>query len=124
MDRKKGAFILIFISVLMVDFGQLLLKNGLNQIGSFDFGIGLLNLAFLIISNPYVIFGLILLVGSSVTWLLALSKTELSYAYPILSLGYVVVTVLSFMYLGETISPLRWIGLAVIVGGVYLLSKS
>jgi multidrug transporter EmrE-like cation transporter len=124
MDRKVGAFILIFISVLMVDVGQLLLKKGLNTFGSLDFSQGVIILFWNVFTTPIIFFALCLLVLSSVTWLLALSKTELSFAYPIISIGYVIVSILSWIFLAETISLLRWIGLGVIVGGVYLLSKT
>ena len=124
MKRKTGAIILILMSVILVDVGQLLLKKGMNEIGSLDFSISLFSMFFNIFTNPFVFIGIILFVLSSVTWLLALSKANLSYAFPILSLGYVVVSVLSWYFFGESLSFLRVLGLGVIVLGVFMLSKT
>jgi drug/metabolite transporter (DMT)-like permease len=61
---------------------------------------------------------------SSIFWLIMLSRVPLSYAYPALSLGYIAVTIVSAFLLHETVSPLRWLSVAVICVGVILLSRS
>ena len=124
MRKKYAVLLLILLSVLFVDIGQLLLKKGLNDVGSFDLSLGLVSSFVAVFNNWFVVLGVVLFVASSFFWLLALSKAQLSYAFPILSVGYIFVTFLSWLFLGEAISVLRAVGLGVIVGGVFLLSKT
>ena len=124
MRKKSKALLLILFSVLLVDTGQLLLKAGLNNLGSLDFSLGIVSIFFSIFTNPFVFFGVLFFVASSFFWLLALSKAHLSYAFPILSLGYVIVFVLSWVLFGEQISLLRTFGLVTIVGGVLMLART
>ena len=107
-----------------MDTGQLLLKKGMNSLGALDFSIGIFSVFFSIFTNPFVFFGVMFFVASSFFWLLALSKAHLSYAFPILSLGYVIVFVLSWVFFGEQISLLRTLGLVTIVGGVLMLART
>jgi len=57
-------------------------------------------------------------------WIAALSKAPVSTAYPMLSLGYVVVTAVSVLWLGETLSLPKVLGIALICAGVVLVSRS
>jgi len=124
MNTKHMGLLLVFASVLLVDIGQLFLKYGMNQVGSFDFSQGYV-LSFLpVFSNVYVLIGVVLFVSSSFGWLLALSKVPLSYAYPIVSVGYVLVSLFSWVLFNEALSGLRILGLTVIVGGVFFLSRT
>ena len=124
MQNKHKGLLLVLLSVVLVDIAQILLKYGMTQIGSLDFSSGIFSVFVHIFSNVYVILGVLLFVSSSVGWLVALSKMPLSLGYPILSIGYVIVSVLSWIFFGESLSFLRIIGLAVIVGGVFLLSRT
>jgi multidrug transporter EmrE-like cation transporter len=62
--------------------------------------------------------------ASVCVWLAALSKAPVSTAYPMLSLGYVVVAAVSVLWLGESMAPAKVIGIALICGGVILVSRS
>ena len=124
MQNKHLGLLLVFASVILVDVGQLLLKYGMTQVGSLDFSLGFFPVFVHIFSNVYVLLGALLFVSSSIGWLVALSKVPLSLGYPILSLGYVLVSVLSWIFFGESLSLLRVIGLSVIVGGVFFLSRT
>jgi len=63
--------------------------------------------------------------GTSVcVWLGALSRAPVSTAYPMLSLGYIVVAAVSVLWLGETLSPAKVLGIALICAGVVLVSRS
>ena len=57
-------------------------------------------------------------------WLYALSRVDLSYAYPFLASSYVLVVTAAWWVLGESVPLERWVGLLVIVGGVVLVGKS
>ncbi len=124
MQQKHIGLLLILVSVLLVDIGQLFLKYGMNQVGNLDFSQNLFSVFLTAFSNVFVLIGVVLFVSSSLGWLLALSKVPLSYAYPIVSLGYVFVSILSWIFFDETLSFLRLVGLGIIVGGVFLLSRT
>ena len=116
---------LLLITVGLNVAGQFLMKQGMGQVGVIGGSLGSmansLTKAFL---NPYVLGGVGAYGFSSIFWLILLSRVQLSYAYPALSLGYVAVTIVSALLLNETVSPLRWLSVAVICVGVILLSRS
>ena len=112
----------IFLSVLLVVIAELSLKAGVKDlIFSKD---NLLQFFISAITNPFVLFGLLLIGISSVIWIVALSRTELSYAYPFVSVGYITTAILSVLLFNEPSSVVKWIGIAVIVSGVIILSRS
>ncbi|HIH15422.1 MAG: transporter [archaeon GW2011_AR17] len=124
MQKSYTGLLLVLVSVFLVDIGQLFLKYGVNQVGSLDFSAGYIAPFLGIFSNIFVLIGVVLFVSSSLGWLLALSKIPLSYGYPIVSFGYVFVSLLSWIFFDETLSFLRVVGLMVIVGGVFLLART
>ena len=63
-------------------------------------------------------------VFATALWMLAISILQVSYAFPMLSLGYVLVAVLSWVFLKERIPPSRWLDIAVIALGVALIFKA
>jgi multidrug transporter EmrE-like cation transporter len=104
----------------------LLLKVATRPLAHFsDFGMQTLrdSVASLVTSLPF--WAGMLCYGASVcVWLAALSKAPVSTAYPMLSLGYIVVAVVSVLWLGETLSPAKVLGIALICAGVVLVSRS
>ncbi|MBI4447618.1 EamA family transporter [Candidatus Woesearchaeota archaeon] len=115
---------LILLSVVGVSAGQLLLKYGMNSL-AIDFGLAnLLNAFVQVFSNVFVLLGLLTFFVSSILWLVVLSKTDLSLAYPLLAIGYIVVVVASWLFLGESIGLTRVLGIVIICGGVFLLSRT
>ncbi len=76
------------------------------------------------LANPYVIGGFALYGAGALTWLLVLSRTELSVAYPFVSVGLIVTMLLGAVVLQEPVSPLRLLGGALIVTGVLLVAQS
>jgi multidrug transporter EmrE-like cation transporter len=61
---------------------------------------------------------------SVVVWILALSRVEVSIAYPMLSIGYVVNAGLAWWLFGEAVTPMRLVGIGIIMLGVLLVAKS
>lgn len=114
---------LIFISIILICTGSMLLKYGVSQIGGITLQ-NLSSLAFQLITNIPLIIGIILYLLSSLTWMLALSRSDLSKAYPILASAYALVPILSWIIFNDTISILRWSGIATVCIGVILMSKS
>jgi len=117
--------LLIFISVLLGALGQLSMKQGMAKVGlvSLKFATFLLNL-FRILREPFVLLGLFLYAVSTIFWLTVLSRADLSYAYPMISIGYVLVLFFSWALLNERISLIRIIGVLLICGGVFLISRT
>lgn len=119
------SFALILTGVLLNAAAQLLLKAGTNAIGHFEFHLeNILPIGMKIAFQPFILGGLSCYVVSVVVWILALSRVQVSMAYPMLSIGYVVNAVIAYYWLGEAVSPMRLAGIGVIIVGVYIVSRS
>ncbi|HTY12808.1 MAG TPA: EamA family transporter [Candidatus Omnitrophota bacterium] len=116
-------YLILVVSVLLAVIGQLLMKQGMNQFGTFPVT-QLLQKLIPMIFNPWVFAGLVSFAFSSVFWLVVLSRLNLSLVYPMVSLAYVVVAFASIVFFKETISITRWLGILVICFGVLLISRS
>jgi len=80
-------------------------------------------LAFSMFLNPYIIISLTLTLLSGVTWMIAMTKFEISYAYPFTLLGLVLVTTFSVIFFGESVNTYKISGILIIILGVILISK-
>ncbi len=119
------AIVYILISVLGGAIGQVLLKRGMSGMGPLTLSAAKLPSILLgMATNPFVAIGLIVYLGSTVFWLTALSRVDLSYAYPFASLSYVAMLIASWQIFHEDISLLRLAGSFVILMGVVLISRS
>ena len=118
------ALLSIITSVVPGVVGQLFIKQGLRSLGGLNFSTGLISSYLKIFCSPFILVGLSIYFLGVFFWLYALSKVELSFAYPFVSLSYVLVLFFSWMFLGEQISLIRWAGVVSICLGVVLISKS
>ena len=119
-------WVLILTGVGLNAAAQLLLKAATGPLGAFTrFDAETLLAAILVLARsvPFWI-GMACYGTSLCVWLGALSKAPVSVAYPMLSIGYVVVAFASVMWLGETLSPAKILGIALICVGVVLVSRS
>lgn len=122
---KLAEFALILVGVLLNAAAQLLLKAGVRQIGEFSFTpANVLPIGWQVATNLPIIGGLACYVVSVVVWILALSRVEVSVAYPLLSIGYVVNAGLAWWLFGEAVGPQRLLGILVIIIGVVLVARS
>jgi multidrug transporter EmrE-like cation transporter len=121
-----STFAFIITGVLLNAVAQVLLKAGTNALG------GAIHLT---MSNWFETFirvatqlpilgGLACYALSLVVWIMGLSRADVTIAYPMLSLGYVVAAAGAWLFLGEAISPQRLLAIAIILGGVVLLARS
>lgn len=118
-------YILIFLGVFLNAAAQLLLKAGMGQIGHFEFStINIIPIGLKVALCPAIIGGLFLYVFSVVVWLLVLSRVEVSYAYPLLSVGYVVNALAAYFLFAEDLSLIRIVGIFIIIAGVFLVARS
>lgn len=114
---------LILFCVILNSIAQILLKLGMSNVSKSISSISISNLPMLI-SNIHILFGGILYGTSFIIWLYVLSKVKLSYAYPFISLSYVIVAVLGFLILKENISLAAWAGIFLVVAGVTLIGMN
>ena len=119
------SFALILTGVLLNAVAQLMLKAGANRVGPLDVHVGSIAAAAreLAFSAP-IIGGLACYVVSVAVWIVALTRVEVSVAYPMLSMGYVVNAIAAWLLFGEQLTPMRVAGITVIIVGVYLLAGS
>lgn len=119
------ALVYILISVLGGALGQILLKKGMSSMGPLTLSVDqALTILWKMVTNPYVILGLGVYLLGTVFWLTALSRVDLSYAYPFASISYVIMLLASWQLFDENISLLRLVGSVVIIFGVILISRS
>ena len=114
--------LLITASVLTIT-GEVLLKLGMNavsqRVGAFSLAPDVLWTTF---TDWRVILGFGLVFGGSLFWLGVISRVNLSFAYPLLALNYVLILIPSRFLLGETITPLKLIGSVIVVIGVIIIT--
>jgi len=121
------SLILVIVSVLLGVLGQLLLKMGLTQVGPLESegGIsGLVQVGIQVFTNLKVVGGFAAYGISSLFWIAVLSEINLSLAYPMLALNYVLVPLTAWLFLSEQIPPLRWLGMVIIIIGVIVISRT
>ena len=118
-------FGLILLGVLLNTSAQLMLKAGMSQIGHFDFTLAnALPIGLKVMANPPIIGGLTMYVLSVAVWLLVLSRVQVSFAYPMLSIGYIVNAIAANYFFGEPLTSIRMLGIFIIIAGVYLVVQS
>jgi uncharacterized membrane protein len=104
---------------------QLLLKKGLTLVGESPKNLG--ELAHFLLesyTNPYIICAVLFTVLTALSWLLVVSKAELSRIYPFMALSYLLVALFSLLVFKEHVTLLRWTGIVVICFGILLVSRS
>ena len=98
--------------------GQSLWKIGLDRAG----GMQLHNM-FQLLTSPLIITGIMLYGAATIVWLAILSRLPLSVAYPLQSLAYVLGMFVAYYLFHETIPFHRWVGICVIIIGVFIVSR-
>ena len=119
------SFSLLMTGVLLNAGAQLLLKAGTNSVGVFEFSRdNIVPIGWKLATEPHIVGGLGCYVISVVVWIMALSRVEVSIAYPLLSVGYVVNAIAAYYLFGEAVTPMRLSGIAVIIVGVWIVARS
>jgi drug/metabolite transporter (DMT)-like permease len=114
---------LIALSISSGVAGQTAIKIGVNQPGSSAASSGIFSLVRMILGSPLVLIGLLLYGIGALAWIAVLSRMDLSYAYPFLALNFVLITLVSVLFLGESVPGIRWFGLAFICVGIVLVAQ-
>jgi multidrug transporter EmrE-like cation transporter len=121
---RFGSVAIIVASVLLSSGGQIILKRAMTEqavqraLQAHD----VINVLTTVLASPQIIVGLGCFVLSISIWLLVLSSIPLSSAYPFVSLGIFFTTLAGAIYFGESLTPLKALGVGLIMGGVLLVS--
>jgi multidrug transporter EmrE-like cation transporter len=116
---------LILTGVMLNAFAQIVLKQGMRAIGTFAFSLdNIIPIGIKVGLNPYVLAGLGCYGISVVVWLMVLSRVDVSYAYPMLSVGYIVAALAGKLFFGEAVDLTRWAGIVTICIGVWLITRT
>jgi multidrug transporter EmrE-like cation transporter len=119
-----GVWVTLLGGVLFNATAQLMLKAGTRSLGTlWKPGGAAVSNAVRIAGQPWILGGLACYVVSVGLWIIVLSKTPVSVAYPMLSIGYIVSAVAAYYFFDETLSVTQVLGIGVIIGGVALVSR-
>ena len=119
------SFSLIFTGVMLNVAAQLLIKGGTNAVGYFEFSReNILPIGLRLATEPHIVGALFCYALSVVIWILALSRVQVSIAYPLLSMGYVVNAVAAWWFFNEAFNPSKVVGIGVIILGVIIISRA
>lgn len=119
------SFIFVLVGVMLNAVAQLFLKAGTSSFGDLLVnGDSFPYLFIRVIANPLILCGLACYVISVGVWIIALSRVEVSIAYPMLSMGYVVNAVAASYLFGEVLSMQRVSGISLVIAGVVLVARS
>jgi multidrug transporter EmrE-like cation transporter len=125
MNAQTLSILLILFTVSTNAAAQIMLKQGMLAVGPLNAADrGVVQTAFGVLFQPWVFFGLCVFAISMTSHLVVLSRVELSFAYPFLSLAYIMVAAYSFFVFGEDISAVRLAGYALICAGTVFIAFS
>jgi drug/metabolite transporter (DMT)-like permease len=118
--------ILFAMSILFGAVGALLMKVGAGQIGTIRLDTVQEILGFLgkMFTNITILGGMSMYFISAALWLYLLTKLDVSVVQPILALTYVVTPILAIFVIGEGVPATRWVGIMVIILGVFLVART
>ena len=121
VNKKMSVLILVSLCVIMGVIAQLAMKKGMNMVGV----VGLKDIfsekVFSIVFQRYVLVGIVLYFLAAMIWLVILSQAELSFVYPLISIGYIITAILSWFLFKENLTLFRVVGILLICSGVYLI---
>lgn len=120
-----ATFSLIFTGVLLNSAAQLMLKAGARAMGTVTIGTGssLFAAGWNAATQPWIVLGLCCYFVSAGLWVLALTRVDVTVAYPMLSMGYVIAALLAWHFFGEALTASRILGIAIILVGVVVLGR-
>lgn len=117
-------YVYIFGTIFFTVYGQLIIKMRIGNYGSLP-SETIEKLLFLLklFLDPFIFSGFISAFLASMCWMAAMTKFELSYAYPFMGLTFVLVFLFSIFFMGESFNLYKLLGIALIVAGIVVVSK-
>lgn len=124
MGPKALAWLMVAATIALTSYGQLVLKwqSGIPVVAS-DSWFGRLPAVVQMLARPWVISAFVAAFGASLCWMLALSRLELSRAYPFMALNFLLVTLIAVPAFGETFNIYKFAGLLLVVVGLIILNQ-
>ncbi len=117
--------VMILAMVVCANVGDLMLKHGMSKIGAVQFSPSGLGHAFLLsITSASIWVGILFLTGFMLSYMTVLSWADYSYVMPAGAFGYALLTFLAVVFLHESVSPRRWVGVILICVGVLLVGQT
>jgi uncharacterized membrane protein len=117
--------VMVLAMVVCANTGDLLLKRGMTDVGVVEFsGSGLAHAFRLTVTNPIIWLGIFFLLGFMICYMTVLSWADYSYVMPAGAFGYALLTFLAVIFLHESVSPRRWMGVILICIGVMLVGQT
>ncbi len=117
---------MIVLSIILGPLGNVFLGKGMKGVGSFHSAkmADLAPIGYRVLTSGYIWLGISCLLGFFIVHMLLLTWADYSYVQPATSLSYLSISILSYLLLGEMISPIRWLGVTVICLGVFLVGRT
>ena len=123
-DMKTMVYLLIAATISFTAVGNLLIKAGMLDVGALPGHAGLVpGFFFHAFTNPKVIAGLTMAFLAAMAWMGAVSQSEISFAYPFMSLTVVLVLLLSGLLFGESVPINRWLGVIIVCVGLVIAAR-
>jgi len=117
--------VMVLAMVVCANAGDLLLKRGMSENGAVQLtGAGLEHAFRLTVTNGTIWIGIFFLTGFMVSYMTVLSWADYSYVMPAGAFGYALLTLMAVLFLHESVSPQRWVGVALICVGVLLVGQT
>ena len=117
--------VMVLGMVICANVGDLLLKRGMAQIGAVELTLHGIAQAFrMTVTNATIWLAIFFLIGFMVSYMTVLSWADYSYVMPAGAFGYAVLTFLAVIFLHESVSPRRWVGVVLICVGVLLVGQT
>lgn len=115
----------ILLTLVFTVYGQLVLRWQMGAAGPLPLG-GVDKLIFLFrqFLNPWILSGFVAAFLASLAWMAAMTRFDLGYAYPFMSLAFVIVMVFGVLFLGESLQPAKVIGTLMVVGGLIVIARA
>lgn len=114
----------IFSTIFFTVYSQLIMRWQVGKVSAppADW-FGKLQFLLTLLSNPWVISGVIATLLAGLSWMMAMSRFPLSYAFPFVSLNYVLILVASALLFGESFTLAKATGVAAILVGLFIIAK-
>ena len=118
-------YIYIFGCIAFTVYGQIILKWRMNGVGALPDGLWdkVWTLLRLVLTDVFILSGLASAFVASLFWMAAMTRFQISYAYPFMSLAFVFVLILSVIFFNETVNMPKLAGTALILVGIFVLSR-
>lgn len=121
---KFISHIYIFLTILFTVYSQLVMRWQVAAAGPLpDDLAGKISFVFTLLLNPWVITGVVATFCAGVSWMLAMTRFEISYAFPFVSLNYVFILAASFFLFNESITLPKLIGSLIVIAGIIVIAK-